>query len=159
LPFEAKTPMEYIQKHVVAAPIPLADRAPDRAFPEGLWETLRQAMAKAPEDRYQSAIEFALALRPFAGTHGAGLDAIFQMSPVPPSVSGAHAAVFVRNEERAPPSAPTSEPKPASGSRGHEATATAEPRRQSLGLLLGVATLFLLIGAGLAVAILSWLAE
>jgi serine/threonine-protein kinase len=159
LPFEARTPMEYIQKHVVAAPIPLAERAPDRTFPDSLWETLRTAMAKAPEDRYQSAIEFAVALRPFAGSHAAGLDAIFQMSPVPPSVSGAHAAVFVTKEEGAPVSAPRSDPKPASGPRGTEPTVAAEPRRQSLGLLLGVATLFLLIGAGLAVAILSWLAE
>jgi serine/threonine-protein kinase len=158
LPFEAKTPMEYIQKHVVAPPIPLSERAPERSFPPGLWETLRQAMAKAPEDRFQSAIEFAVALRPYAGTQAGALDPIFQMSPVPPSVSGAHAAVFVPKDDSAPHSAPASDPKPPSA-RGPEPVAVAEPRRQSMGLLLGVATLFLLLGAGLAVAILSWLAE
>ena len=66
LPFEAKTPMEYIQLHVTAPPIPLAERAPGRVFPPGLGEVMNRALAKSPDDRFASAREFADALRPFA---------------------------------------------------------------------------------------------
>ncbi len=62
LPFDARSPMEYITLHVQAAPIPLSRRAPDRSFPPGLEAVLAKAMAKDPADRYQSAAEFATAL-------------------------------------------------------------------------------------------------
>jgi serine/threonine protein kinase len=65
LPFVAKTPMEYIQKHVTEPPIPLSERVAERSFPEGLDDVLAKALAKKPEDRYQSAAEFAEALKPF----------------------------------------------------------------------------------------------
>jgi serine/threonine-protein kinase len=63
LPFDARTPMEYIGLHVQAEPIPLATRAPDRTYPVGLQDVLDRALAKKPEDRFQSAAEFAAALR------------------------------------------------------------------------------------------------
>jgi serine/threonine-protein kinase len=66
LPFDARTPMEYITLHVQNTPIPLARRAPDRQFPAGFQEVLTRAMAKNPEERYQSAAEFATALRDLA---------------------------------------------------------------------------------------------
>jgi serine/threonine-protein kinase len=63
LPFDARTPMEFVTLHVQAAPIPLATRAPSRSFPVGLQQVLDRAMAKRPEDRYQTAGEFASALK------------------------------------------------------------------------------------------------
>ena len=36
LPFDAKTPMEYIQAHVTKPPIPLDERVPGKKFPPGL---------------------------------------------------------------------------------------------------------------------------
>jgi serine/threonine-protein kinase len=63
LPFDAKTPMDYVTLHVQATPIPLATRAPGRQFPPALQGVLDRAMAKRPEDRFQSAHEFAAALR------------------------------------------------------------------------------------------------
>src|SRR6187551_343792 len=65
LPFDAKTPMEYIQKHVTEAIIPLSQRRPELKLPIELDGVLEKALAKNPQHRYQSASEFAEALRPF----------------------------------------------------------------------------------------------
>jgi len=62
LPFDAKQPIEYIQLHVNATPIPLSERRADTTFPPGLEEVLMAALAKKPEERYASAAEFAAAL-------------------------------------------------------------------------------------------------
>ncbi|HEX2878287.1 MAG TPA: serine/threonine-protein kinase, partial [Polyangiaceae bacterium] len=67
LPFDARTPMEYIQKHVVAPPIPLDERAPEHNFPKELSFVINKALAKNPNDRYANAIEFARALSLFIG--------------------------------------------------------------------------------------------
>jgi serine/threonine-protein kinase len=66
LPFVGQTPMDYLQKHVLEPPIPLATRAPERPFPQGLDAVIRRALAKVPDQRYRSAIDFAAALRPYA---------------------------------------------------------------------------------------------
>ncbi len=68
LPFDAKTPMEYIQKHVTTPIIPLNERVPDKQFPDGLAQVLEKALAKKPDDRYQTAKELAAALAPFGGS-------------------------------------------------------------------------------------------
>jgi serine/threonine-protein kinase len=72
LPFDAKTPMEYIQAHVTKAPIALDDRVPGKSFPKGLATVIARALEKAPEKRFGSAAEFAHALKPFAGAAARG---------------------------------------------------------------------------------------
>ena len=62
LPFDAKQPIEYIQLHVNATPIPLSKRRPKATFPSGLEEVVMAALAKKPEERYASAADFAAAL-------------------------------------------------------------------------------------------------
>ncbi len=62
LPYDAKTPMEYIQLHVTKPPIPLDDRVPGRRFPAGLSDTIMKALQKKPDDRYTTAQAFAEAL-------------------------------------------------------------------------------------------------
>lgn len=63
LPFDAKTPMEYIQHHVASTPIDLNSRVPDKTFPPLLAQIMAKALAKRPEDRFQTAAEFAAALQ------------------------------------------------------------------------------------------------
>jgi serine/threonine protein kinase len=63
LPFDAKSPMDYVMLHVQSTPIPIATRAPGRSFPPGLQAVIDKAMSKRPDGRYQSASEFAAALR------------------------------------------------------------------------------------------------
>ncbi|MDH3199736.1 MAG: serine/threonine protein kinase [Myxococcales bacterium] len=62
LPFDAKQPIEYIQLHANATPIPLSKRRPEASFPPGLEEVVMRALAKDPAERYASAAEFAIAL-------------------------------------------------------------------------------------------------
>ena len=68
LPFEAKSPMEFIQHHVMTKPIPLDQRVPTLSFPPGLSDVIARALSKDPSHRYATAAEFAAALEPFA--HG-----------------------------------------------------------------------------------------
>src|SRR5690349_12707493 len=84
LPFDAKTPVEYLQLHVTARPIPLGERVPGTNFPAGLAEVMSEALLKKPEDRYKSAGEFAAALKPFVSTTR-GLSSIMPVraDPVP----------------------------------------------------------------------------
>jgi serine/threonine-protein kinase len=85
LPFTARTPMEYIQKHVTDAIIPLSERVPDRKFPKGLDDVLAKALQKQPDNRFQTAGEFGEALRPFGG---AAAQALPPVGPVTPSPQG-----------------------------------------------------------------------
>jgi serine/threonine-protein kinase len=85
LPFTARTPMEYIQKHVTDPIIPLSERVPDRKFPKGLDDALAKALQKQPDNRFQTAGEFGEALRPFGG---AAAQALPPVGPVTPSPGG-----------------------------------------------------------------------
>ncbi len=76
LPFDARTPMEYIQMHVTRPPIPIDERVPGRTFPSGFDAVMKKALEKRPEDRYASAADFAQALKPFAGMAGKGYTAM-----------------------------------------------------------------------------------
>jgi serine/threonine protein kinase len=48
LPFDAKTPMEYIQHHVMKPPIPLDERVPGKTFPPGLGEVIAKRWRRSP---------------------------------------------------------------------------------------------------------------
>ncbi len=63
LPFDANQPMEFIQKHIKEPPISLAKRAPNRDWPQGLWEVLEKSLAKKPDQRFATANEFAGGLK------------------------------------------------------------------------------------------------
>ena len=76
LPFDARTPMEYIQFHVTKQPIRLDERVPGKLFDPKLADVLDKALEKKPESRYGSASEFADALKPFAGMAGKGFTAM-----------------------------------------------------------------------------------
>jgi serine/threonine protein kinase len=76
LPFDAANPIEFLQLHVSAKPIPLDKRIPGLKFPEGLSEVIAKALSKKPTDRYKSAATFAAALKTFLTVSKAALPAI-----------------------------------------------------------------------------------
>ncbi len=63
LPFPKSKPMEYIRHHINTEPIPISERRPDLNLPQRLDPVVRRAFEKNRNDRYQSASEFADALK------------------------------------------------------------------------------------------------
>ena len=60
LPFDADTPMGMLQKQVEGTPLPLRSHRSD--LPEWCDAVVQRALAKAPEDRFQTADEFRAAV-------------------------------------------------------------------------------------------------
>ncbi len=135
LPFHAKTPMEYIQKHVMQTPIPLGERVEGKTFPPGLWEVIQKAIAKSPADRWQTATEFGEALMPFgAGSH---------------SNSGLPSQ----------PSFPPQDDRNAEGAQAKTDEGSAPAGQQlPVGLLVGVAAVFLIVGVVAAILVMRFMA-
>jgi len=107
LPFEARTAMDYIQLHVLQAPTPVQDKAREgTTFPPLLWPVMAKALAKKSEDRFQSAVHFADALR--AALNGA--------SSIPPAAIGPASAGAIMTSMSPPAAASPAAASPAAGS-------------------------------------------
>jgi|SRR5215470_5363220 len=61
-PFNARDSLEYTLLHVKAQPVPISMRVPGLVFSAELENIVMKALAKAPEDRYPSAADFATAI-------------------------------------------------------------------------------------------------
>jgi len=159
LPFDAKNPMEFIQLHVTQKPKPINERVPGKTFPPILWTVLSKALEKKSEDRYGSAAEFAHALQavlngateipPYASDGSVPMQkAAAQPVPTPLAQPAPKVA-----DPKAPgagvPVATRSSPLPAVPGVGSAA-------RPSIGLLVGIALAFLVVGAVLAAVVLKF---
>ena len=87
LPFDAKQPMDYIQLHVTATPIPLSKRRPGASFPTGLEEVVMRSLSKDPDQRYATAAQFGHALEGILQPRESGekSPAASLPTPIPPS--------------------------------------------------------------------------
>ncbi|HEY6461399.1 MAG TPA: protein kinase [Polyangiaceae bacterium] len=176
LPFDAKSAMDYIQLHVSGKPAPLSQRVAGRTFPPLLDQVMDRALAKRAEDRFPSAADFAAAMQivlqggtmlppHLAGTRGAEM-------PTTPFEPMSVAAAVMANQGQAQASPPgqyaqqpnTPQPRPVAGAmqpspRGAPMPQTPLPAgvpRTNVGLLIGVALGFLLLGVGIAVALMKF---
>ena len=61
LPFQGDTPWVVVEQHVVATPLPLQDIRPD--LPEPVVKLVQKAMARDPQDRFQTPDELAQAIQ------------------------------------------------------------------------------------------------
>jgi serine/threonine-protein kinase len=64
LPYEETSTGPQIARYL-NEPIPVGQRVEGIEFPDGLWPAMARALQKLPEDRYETAIEFADALKPY----------------------------------------------------------------------------------------------
>ncbi len=163
LPFEAKNPMEYIQLHVTAKPKPINERVPGKTFPPLLWTVLEKALAKKPEERWGSAAEFAHALQavlngqqqvpPFANGQGR------PMTPGTVPTPMAQPASAGNMPAAGAPAAPAARAAPTAPVAPHSSPLPAIPKgsgpKYNIGLLIGVAVAFLVVGALLAAVIMK----
>jgi serine/threonine-protein kinase len=75
LPFQGRTQQEMMIARLRGDPMPIRQRRPELTFSEQIEKVLLKGMARNPDDRYPSAIEFARALATAAesgGQDGAG---------------------------------------------------------------------------------------
>ncbi len=147
LPFDANQPMEYIQKHIKEPPIPLSVRTPDRQFPPGLEAVMMKALAKKPDDRFDSAAELASALKHVAG----GGVMTGAMRALPASESPPRASAPIHESQAPTPEQPLLHPSAVHPS----AVYPTPPPSRAPWLILGLGALLALIGTGaLVLAIL-----
>ncbi len=133
LPYNAKTPMDYIQAHVTQKAIPLNERVQGRVFPELLQKVMDKALAKKAEDRFQSAAAFALGMQ-------AVLDGKKEIPEGPPPALDA---------------LPTVKMTPV-GEVGRSVSApSGAARKSSFATLAAIAAVCLVVGALLAVAVMK----
>jgi serine/threonine-protein kinase len=143
LPFDAKNAMEYIQLHVTVPPIPIDDRVAGKKFPPLLWKVLSKAMAKKPEERFASAAEFAGALQ-----------AVLNGATELPGPAPAIELTMRSNGAFATSTAPM--PAQSAGAPSTPLPPKAAPKQKSqVGLLVGVAIAFLLMGVLLALVVVK----
>ena len=67
LPFQGRTQQEMMIARLRSDPIPIRRMRPDFDIPEGVEKVLNKAMARSPDDRYQTVTEFGDALAAGAG--------------------------------------------------------------------------------------------
>ena len=67
LPFQGRTQQEMMIARLRSDPVPIRRMRPDFDIPEAVERVLNKAMARNPDDRYQTVVEFADALATAAG--------------------------------------------------------------------------------------------
>jgi serine/threonine-protein kinase len=139
LPYDAKSPMDYIQAHVQKKAMRLSERVPDKQFPPLLEQVIERALAKKPEDRFATSAEFGAAMQ-------AVLDGRTELpaSPVDTAPTVKTAALDFSSEP------PRAQEKSESGVRPASPSEAARPRL-SWGMLALIAAICLVVGAGLTV--------
>ena len=81
VPYEAETPMAVVLKHIIE-PLPMP-RAVNPDLPESIERVILKAMAKEPDDRYQTAGEMVAALEKVVADALATSETLAQALPVP----------------------------------------------------------------------------
>src|SRR6266516_1697703 len=143
VPFTGDTPLEIAMKHLSEVPVPPSELRDD--VPADLDLVVLRALAKDPEDRYQTAEEMNADLARIQRGLGVSSETTDAATAVlaGAGISGAPTIVAPRATQVAPPQPPP--PTPPAGYYGYEG-----PPRRSRSIWPWVLVLLLLIGAGFA---------
>ncbi|MBN2550397.1 MAG: serine/threonine protein kinase [Anaerolineales bacterium] len=157
VPFDADTPFGIIHKHINEPPPALRGLRPD--LPAGLEQMLTRALAKKPEHRYRSALEMAQAFEQALGM--AVREAAAPRPPIAQAPVGDPFATKKQPQPAVPPAAPPAsipQPKPlpaAAAPKPPSPTPAAPPaKRKKRSPLLGIFVALLVLGAGIAAAVI-----
>ena len=148
LPFDAKSPMEYIQLHVQKEPIALSKRVAGKTFPPELDAVIAKALSKNRDDRFQTAAEFATALQKAVGITPGSSGPGPMSSPLPPASAisgGGGAGGGASTAAAAPPAGPVH-----ALSGPNSASMSMRAPSPKAGIPLAVVILAFLLGVGLA---------
>jgi eukaryotic-like serine/threonine-protein kinase len=74
LPFQGRTQQEMMISRLKSDPTPLRRMRPELDFPESVERVLNKAMQRSPDDRYQTAVDFAEALAAASSSNGPAAD-------------------------------------------------------------------------------------
>lgn len=142
LPFDATKPIDIMKAHVKDAPIPLSQRIAGKKFAPELDAAIAKALAKKPDDRWATAVDFAEALRacvPDEGVTTGAMRALPSHSPPRPRshrpAAGAGAV----------PQAPAAAPAPVIES---QASAPQVPVKRAPWVAIGAVAAILLLALG-----------
>src|SRR5438132_4317295 len=143
VPFTGDTPLEIAMKHLSATPEPPSELRDD--VPDDLDLVVLRALAKDPEDRYQTAEEMNADLARIQRGLSVSSETTDAATAVlaGAGISGAPTIIAPRPTQVAPPQAPP--PTPPAGYYGYEG-----PPRRSRSIWPWVLVALLLIGAGFA---------
>lgn len=151
LPFDARSSMEYIQLHVTKPPIALDERIPGKTFPSGLGDVIAKALAKKPDDRWASAVEFGEALRAYGPATPASVAALPVSTPTPSQVASAPAPSAAVSA----PAPPAAEPRPDAPTQAMEARPAPPAAESQLSSRTLVIVSAVSVVAGIVLAILA----
>jgi serine/threonine protein kinase len=166
LPFDAKSPMDHIQLHVTAKPVPLNQRAPGKTFPPLLEQVMDRALAKRPDDRFTTASDFASAMQQvllgatelapeLAPKQRAGELPTMPLKPLGAQGLAAMLQQPSKGDEGLAPSAAA--PLEHQRSRPRSPTPTpARAQKVNLAVLVGIAVAFMLLGVGIAIVLMRF---
>ncbi len=144
LPFNAATPMGIILKHISDPLVPPTRINPD--LPPSVEAVITRAMAKDPQDRYQTAKEFAIDLK--RSMSGESTDLIAS-EPEPEAMPAAALDVRIPEQEPQPeaqvPSVPT--PLPPASTPDPSKVIDVRPKRRGLGWLFTLLVLLAVVGS------------
>ena len=106
LPYDAVKAIDIMRAHLQDPPIPLNQRTPERRFSTELESVIARSLAKKREDRFETAVDFALALKrclhnPLAST---AANRALPSDPAPSSSGSAAAASAATSVSAATPS-------------------------------------------------------
>ena len=149
LPFDAKSPMEYIQLHVQKEPIPLSKRIAGKTFPAELEGVIAKALSKNRDDRFQTAAEFAVALQKSVGITPGSSGSGPMSSPLPPASAAGSSGGATGGATTAPQVSPAP-PPPRASSGPNSASMSMRAPSPKAGIPLAVVILAFLLGVGLA---------